>query len=109
MKAGVFKALGHPLRLAIVEALRDAPACVCDIADAVGAERSNVSRHLAMMQRAGIITSRKDGLMVYYELRTPCVLDVFTCVEDVLRGQLADAGGLLRRLNRGKRRAPARA
>ena len=55
MKAEVFKALGHPIRLAVVEALRDGEACVCDIAEAVRAERPNVSRHLAVLVAAGVL------------------------------------------------------
>ena len=98
MKADVLKAVGHPIRLAIVEALRDGERCVCDIAEEVGAERSNVSRHLSVMVRAGVLTSRKDGLRVFYCLRTPCVLDFFSCVEGVLREQLVEDAAFLGRL-----------
>ena len=90
MKANVLKAVAHPIRLAIVDALRDGERCVCVLAEEVGAERSNVSRHLAVMVGAGVLTSRKDGLMVYYRLRTPCILNFFACVEGVLRERLAE-------------------
>jgi len=91
MKADVFKALGHPVRLAIAETLRDGPRCVGEIAELTGAERSNVSRHLSLMAAAGLLDSRKRGLMVYYRLRAPCVLNALACVEDVLRGKLAES------------------
>ncbi len=103
MQAEVFKALGHPIRLAIVEALRDGPACVCEIAKAVGAERSNVSRHLGLMLAAGVLDSRRDGLMVHYGLKAPCLLNVFPCVERLLRQRLADNRDLLRALGRRRR------
>ena len=98
MKAEVLRAMAHPIRLAILDCLRDGERCVCEIAAAVEAERSNVSRHLAMMTGAGILSSRKEGLMVYYRLRTPCVLDFFSCVETVLREQLAQSRSLLKKL-----------
>lgn len=82
--ARVMKAVAQPIRLAIVDALKDGERCVSDIVEAVGAERSNVSRHLAVLTRAGIVEYRKEGLMVYYALRTPCILSIFGCVSGVL-------------------------
>lgn len=83
--AQVFQALAHPIRVAIVDLLRDGEVCVCDIAGQIGAERSNVSRHLAVMQRAGVLSSRKDGLQVLYRVRTPCILEFFSCATRVAR------------------------
>jgi len=101
-RAEVFKALGHPIRLALVEALRDGDRCVCDIARAVGAERSNVSRHLAVLVRAGVLDSRKTGLEVRYRLKTPCVLDSFACIEGILCERLEDSRRALRQLARSR-------
>ena len=53
LQAEVIQAAGHPIRLAILEFLQDGERCVCDIAAAVGAGRSNVSRHLAVLLKAG--------------------------------------------------------
>ena len=98
MKAEVFKALGHPIRLAVAEALSDGPMCVCELAELTGAERSNVSRHLSMMVSAGLLDSEKRGLMVFYRLRAPCVLNVLACVENVLREKLTESREALERL-----------
>ena len=98
LKADVLKAVAHPIRLAIVETLREGERCVCDITEAVSAERSNVSRHLSVMVRAGVLTSRKEGLKVFYRLRAPCILNFFACVEGVLREQLKEDTATLRRL-----------
>ncbi len=98
LKAQVLKAMAHPLRLAIMDLLADGEVCVCHIADAVEAERSNVSRHLAKMEQAGIITSQKRGLMVFYSLRVPCVMNFFGCVEKVLRSQARQNAKVLQRL-----------
>ena len=98
LKAEVLAALAQPVRLAIVDALRDGELCVCDIAEAVGAQRSNVSRHLGVMLKAGVLSARKDGLKVIYKLRTPCVLQFTACVEGVLREKLEADTAVLRSL-----------
>ena len=84
-KAEIFAALAHPIRLAIIDCVRGGETCVCKIADTVGAGRPNVSRHLALMVKAGVLTSRKQGLWVYYKLRCPCILDFLGCVDSVIR------------------------
>jgi len=99
MKAEILKAMAHPIRLAIVDCLKDGEVCVCDIARRVDSERSNVSRHLALMVKAGVLDSRKEGLMVYYSLRCPCVSNFFKCVEGVLRQNAKDAGRVLAELS----------
>ncbi len=98
MKAGVLTAAAHPIRLAIVDCLRDGELCVCDLAARVGAGRANVSRHLAVMLKAGLVDCRKDGLKVIYSLKAPCVLGFADCVADVLRHRARETATLLRRL-----------
>ncbi len=97
-KAAVLTAAGHPIRLAIIEFLKDGEQCVCDIAEHVAAERSNVSRHLAVLLRAGIVEHRKDGLRMLYSLKTPCVLNFLECVTNVLREQAHENKVILKNL-----------
>ncbi len=94
-QAEIAKAIAHPLRIAIVDFLKDGEQCVCDIARYVGSERSNVSRHLSVMVNASILEYRKQGLKVIYRLRTPCILDFFACVTGVLKQQAKDNQKLL--------------
>ncbi len=94
-QAEIIKAMAHPLRIAIVEFLKDGPQCVCDIAEFVGSERSNVSRHLSVMVSAGVLEYRKEGLKVIYKLKTPCILDFFSCITACLKQQLKDSEKLL--------------
>jgi DNA-binding transcriptional ArsR family regulator len=95
LQAEVMQALAHPIRLAIVDLLRPGEVCVCDIAAAIGAERSNVSRHLAVMSKGGVVRTRKEGLKVFYSLRTPCVLDFLACATRTLEHGLAERARLL--------------
>ena len=90
VRAEVIKALAHATRLYVVEQLRDGERCVCELTDGVGADTSTVSRHIAILRRAGIVVSERRGKNVYYRLRTPCVIDFFGCIEGML-AESADA------------------
>ena len=98
LKADVIAAAGHPIRLAVIDFLKDGEQCVCDISKCVGAKRSNVSRHLGVLLNAGVISQRKDGLKMMYSLRTPCVLSFMKCVEGVLRENAKEASKVLQSL-----------
>jgi ArsR family transcriptional regulator len=95
-QAEIAKAIAHPLRIAIIDFLKDGEQCVCDIADYVGSERSNVSRHLSVMVNAGVLEYRKEGLKVIYSLKCPCILDFFSCIIGVLKQQAKDHEKLLK-------------
>ena len=97
-QAEIAKAIGHPLRIAIIDFLGAGEQCVCDIATHIGSERSNVSRHLSVLVNAGLLDCRKDGLKVIYRLETPCVLEFLSCVSQVLKKQAKNNEKLLRAL-----------
>jgi len=98
LKAEVIAAAGHPIRLAVIDFLKDGEQCVCDIAEHVDAQRSNVSRHLSVLLNAGVVDCRKDGLRMMYRLKTPCIVNFMKCVEGVLRAKAQDAAVLLETL-----------
>jgi DNA-binding transcriptional ArsR family regulator len=75
-QAKIFKALGHPSRLSMAEALREGEKRVCELQEHVGADMSTISKHLTVLRNAGIVTSQKRGTNIYYSLALPC-LDVF--------------------------------
>jgi ArsR family transcriptional regulator len=95
-QAEIAKAIAHPLRIAIVDFIKDGEQCVCDIAQHIGAERSNVSRHLSVMVNAGLLEYRKEGLKVIYRLKCKCIVDFFSCVSSVLKQQVRDNKKLLK-------------
>ncbi len=95
-QAEVAKAIAHPLRIAIVNFLKDGEQCVCDISEHIGSERSNVSRHLSVMSNAGLLEYRKEGLKVIYRLKCACIVDFFSCVSRVLKQQARDNERLLK-------------
>jgi ArsR family transcriptional regulator len=81
MRADTIKALAHPSRVLIADALIDGEKCVCDLTELVGADMSTVSKHLSLMKKVGLIESEKRGLNQYYRIACPCLLDFFRCVD----------------------------
>ena len=100
-QAGIVQAIAHPLRLEIIDFLKNGEQCVCDIAKRVNSERSNVSKHLSLMVNAGVLEHRKEGLKVIYKLKCPCILDFFACISGVLREQANESKNLLKVLKKG--------
>jgi DNA-binding transcriptional ArsR family regulator len=84
-RAKIIKALAHPSRLIMVDALVEGEKCVCELRELVGLDISTVSKHLALMKEAGIVEDRKAGLQVFYRLRCPCIVSFFGCVEAVMK------------------------
>ena len=84
-RAEIFKALGHPARLAMVQALGDGEQCVCDLQEVVGSDMSTVSKHLTVLRYAGLVDAEKRGKQVFYSLRLTCTLGFLHCVDDALK------------------------
>ncbi|EHM10803.1 putative transcriptional regulator [Thermanaerovibrio velox DSM 12556] len=76
----VLKALAHPVRLRILEALGSREMCVCQISDLFPFDRTTISKHLSLMKEAGILYCRKEGLNVYYGLRMTCLVSLVSCI-----------------------------
>jgi ArsR family transcriptional regulator len=89
-RAKVLKAMAHPSRLFIIEELEKGERCVCELTDMIGADVSTVSKHLSVLKQAGIVVDDKRGNQVYYQLRVPCILNFFGCIESVLEAQAHD-------------------
>jgi len=85
-RAEVFKALGHPTRLAIVDMLAGGELCVCEINEMFATDMSTVSRHLSVLRNVGILSSEKRGNQVFYRLECPCITTFYGCVERVING-----------------------
>lgn len=88
-RAQVLKAMAHPSRLMIIDALSMGEKCVSDLTALVGSDPSTVSKHLSVMRAAGIVVDDKRGLQVFYRLRVPCIMQFFGCVEAVMRANEA--------------------
>lgn len=88
-RAAILKALAHPTRLFFIEELSRGERCVCELQAMVGADMSTVSKHLSVLKAVGIVADRRQGASVYYRLQTPCILDLFGCLESASRCHIA--------------------
>ena len=86
-QAKIFKALGHPSRLLMAEALSHGPLCVCELQELVGADMSTVSRHLSVLKGADIVADEKRGQNVYYSLKLTCLGQFLNCTSASLDKQ----------------------
>lgn len=84
-RASVFKALGHPARLAIVDRLAAGECCVCELLEMAGLPKLSgptLSQHLLVLKNAGVIADDKRGQRVFYRLAMPCVAKISICVKE---------------------------
>ena len=96
-KAGVFQALAHPTRIAIVELLRDeGEVPVGRIHERLGLEQANVSQHLAVLRSKQLVNGRKDGNQVLYSLRHPALGKVLDLMREYFQAHLNEAHELLK-------------
>lgn len=63
-----FRVIGEPMRIRLLESLRDSEASVSELAETIGTSQQNISKHLAVLADAGILGRRKDGNHVYYRI-----------------------------------------
>lgn len=88
--AGMMKALGHPVRLQILEVLRRDEACVCHLETLLGQRQAYISQQLMRLRDAGLVVDRRDGLNVFYSLADPSIgtlLDVARLVDTTRAGK----------------------
>jgi ArsR family transcriptional regulator len=90
LKADIFKALGHPSRLMMVEYLCQGERCVCELQALVGSDMSTVSKHLAVLKEAGVVQDERRGTNIYYRLRMTCVPGFLHCVGNFLGERLEE-------------------
>jgi ArsR family transcriptional regulator len=100
LTAEVFKSLAHPVRLKILKMLSAGERCVCEIIPEAGIEQSNLSQHLGILKKQGIVDCRKEGTKVIYFVLYPAILQVVSIVENILLTQLNKSQNLLKHLNR---------
>lgn len=94
-KAEFFKTLGHPARIRVLELLSVRDHAVSEMLPEVGIEPAHLSQQLAVLRRAGLVTSRKVGATVVYSLTSPQVAELLTVARRILTEVLAGQAELL--------------
>lgn len=88
IRSGIIKAMAHPVRLMIIEYLKEGTRSFSEIFDLFTLDKSTVSKHLLVLKEAGIVTSQKTGTDMIYRLEVPCVIDFFGCVTAVIENNV---------------------
>lgn len=84
-RAKVFKAMGHPSRMLIIEALETQSKNVGELTVLVGSDISTVSKHLTVLKNAGVVMDECRGRSVYYSLYCECIPKFLTCVDELIQ------------------------
>ncbi len=95
LKAELFKALAHPARIRVLEVLAEGERSVGDLQPVVAIEASHLSQQLAVLRRAGLVTSRKDGSSVIYAVKDELVVELLRVAKQLLINSLAETSDLL--------------
>ncbi|HEU5004307.1 MAG TPA: metalloregulator ArsR/SmtB family transcription factor [Actinomycetota bacterium] len=101
LKADLFRALAHPLRVQVLELLTEGERPVADLIARTGAEASQLSQQLGVLRRAGVLVSRREASSVYYRLRDPRTLHLLATANEVLATSLTQSRELLADLQAG--------
>jgi DNA-binding transcriptional ArsR family regulator len=94
-KAEFFKALAHPLRIAILDALRSGESTVNDLCAKLNVEQSTLSQQLAVLRNRNIVAGRKVGLNVYYSVPDATVFKLLDVAKQIFNNQLVDVKSML--------------
>jgi len=95
LKAELFRALGNPGRIRILEQLVQGERSVGELQPLVGLESSHLSQQLGVLRRANLVVARKDGSQVFYSVRSALLADVLASAKQLLISSLTDAQSLL--------------
>ena len=94
-KAEFFKALAHPIRIHILDALRDGEHSVNELRDILAIEAANVSQQLAILRNKNLVVYRKEGNCVYYSVRDPLIFQLLDVAKDIFNNHLINIRTLL--------------
>jgi DNA-binding transcriptional ArsR family regulator len=95
LKAEVLKVLAQPTRLKVLELLRKGEKCICEIVPALDGEQSNISRHISLMQKARLVTTRKDGVKVMVKVSDPKIFEILDSINVILRNRMSEQTRLI--------------
>ena len=99
LKAELFRTLGHPARIRLLEVLGAGERTVGDLQEVLELDSSGVSQHLTVLRRQGLLESRKVGTTVRCRVKDPRVLTLLAIARELLMANLEDSRDLLSELN----------
>lgn len=93
-------ALAHPRRLKILNLLRDGEKSVKELLEKIDVNKANLSQHLTVLKKHSIVSTRREGVNIYYKLTRPKMIKACDIIREVLFEQLAEGNEILRKYRR---------
>jgi ArsR family transcriptional regulator len=97
-KAEFFKALGHPLRIRIIDGLRGGEVGVNELSTRLGVEQTTLSQQLAILRSRSLVVGRKNGSNVFYSVPDPAIFRLLDVAREIFNNRLVDVRDLLSQL-----------
>jgi len=88
IRCRIIKAMSHPVRLMIIEVLREGELSFSKINELFESDKSTISKHLLVLKEAGIVSSKRSGADMIYKLEVPCITGFFGCVTAVIENNV---------------------
>jgi DNA-binding transcriptional ArsR family regulator len=98
-KADFFKALAHPLRISILDALREGELTVNEISQHFNVEPANASQQLAVLRNRNIVVTRKDGANVYYSVSDKSIFKLLDAAKEIFNNHLVGVRSMLEEIH----------
>lgn len=100
LQAEICKTLANPKRLEIIAALKEGELSVGELVEKLGITKANVSQHLAVLRQRKVVTSRRDGVNIYYRINNPKITEACALMKAVLLEQIEEGERLAKRIRK---------
>ena len=97
LHAALCQTLANPVRLRILSALTDGEKSVNQLVERIGAPQANISQHLAVLRERNIVTTRREGVSIYYSIANPKIIKACNIIREVLFEQMVTTGELAKK------------
>ena len=88
IRSEVIKAMAHPVRLIVIEVLKECEKSFSELMEYFDIDKSTLSKHISVLKNSGIVSSRREGLEMFYHLQVPCVTQFFNCITAVIEDKI---------------------
>jgi len=97
------KSLSNPKRIEILDTLRKKELTVSELAEKTNISQANLSQHLSFLRTKGVVSSRRDGIHVYYSLSNPKIIKAFDLISEILNDTLIFQASALKTATKSKK------
>lgn len=100
LQAEICKTLANPKRLEIIAALKEGELSVGELVEKLGITKANISQHLSVLRQRKVVSTRRDGVNIFYSINNPKIIEACALMKAVLLEQIADGERLAKRLKK---------